>query len=86
MGLPIMSPLIWKIFYFKDEGLDPSDDDEDEDGKKKKQKPKPASRPGSSTKESKTPEPAPIKPPPEMSDQVKALLETLEFNQVDMYR
>ena len=55
-----------------EDGLDEESEDEES-------KDKPTSKPT-------TPEPVVVKPPPEVSDNVKFLLKTLEFNQIDMYR
>lgn len=58
-----------------DDGLD--EESEDEETK------------DTTTSKPTTPEPpviVEVKPPPEVSNNVKFLLKTLEFNQIDMYR
>ncbi|BFF97794.1 WD repeat-containing protein 63 [Drosophila madeirensis] len=70
----------WSQYLYEiDEGdleLDDTDVEEDEAGKL----PKPTSTVGDDQEE------LPVKPPPEMSDQIKLLLNTLDFNQIDSYR
>ncbi|XP_046802728.1 dynein axonemal intermediate chain 3 [Lucilia cuprina] len=67
----------WAQYLYE---IDEEDDCLDEESEEEESKEKLISKPT-------TPEPPKeTKPPPEVSDNVKLLLKTLEFNQIDMYR